>query len=111
MPSPLGVSASRSSAFMKTFFICDCCQHENKVITPSFVVVAKQVKPKKTGEPYLAVTLGDRTGQIEAKMWDNDDEAINVFEQDDFLNVKGLDNEYKHLFQLIVHNIRRLPQG
>ncbi len=111
MPSPLGVSASRSSAFMKTFFICDCCQHENKVITSSFVVVAKQVKPKKTGEPYLAVTLGDRTGQIEAKMWDNVDEAINAFEQDDFLKVKGLVNKYKSRFQLTIHKLRLLTDG
>ena len=47
---------------MKDFFICNCAQQENKVITSSFVVIAKQVKPKKTGEPYLALTLGDRTG-------------------------------------------------
>jgi len=96
---------------MKNFFICDCCQHENKVITSSFVVVAKQVKPKKTGESYLAVTLGDRTGQIEGKMWDNVDEAINVFEQDDFLKVKGLVNKYKSRFQLTIHKLRLLTDG
>jgi hypothetical protein len=51
---------------MKEFFLSDCSHHENKVITSSFVVVSKQVKPKKTGEPYLALILGDRTGQVEA---------------------------------------------
>src|SRR3989442_474690 len=49
---------------MKDFLLSDCPQHENKVITSSFVVVSKQVKPKKTGEPYLALTLGDRSGHI-----------------------------------------------
>ena len=47
---------------MKEFFITDAVRHENSIITTSFVVVSKQVKPKKTGEPYLALTLGDRTG-------------------------------------------------
>ena len=56
---------------MKEFFISECFQHENKVITSSFVVASKQVKAKKNGEPYLALTLADRTGQVEAKMWDN----------------------------------------
>src|SRR5215470_11147691 len=70
---------------MKEFFICDCSQHENKIITSTFVVVVKQVKPKKSGDPYLALTLGDRSGQIEAKMWDNVEDAIDAFEQDDFL--------------------------
>ena len=66
---------------MKEFFISECSQQENKVITSSFVVVSKQVKPKKNGEPYLALTLGDRTGQIEAKMWDNVEEFLDAFER------------------------------
>ena len=93
---------------MKDFFITDCCHHENKVITSTFVVVSKQVKPKKTGDPYLALTLGDRTGQIEAKMWDNVEDALDAFEQDDFLKVKGLINKYKNRFQLTIHKLRRL---
>src|SRR5258707_41855 len=96
---------------MKEFFICDCSQQENKVITSSFVVVSKQVKPKKTGEPYLALTLGDRTGQIEAKMWDNVEEFIDVFEQDDFIKTKGLINKYKNRFQLTIHKLRRMQDS
>src|SRR5499427_4164688 len=96
---------------MKDFFIADCCQQENKVITSSFVVVSKQVKPKKTGEPYLALTLGDRTGQIEAKMWDNVEDFIDSFEQDDFLKVKGLVNKYKNRFQLTIHKLRRMQES
>ena len=93
---------------MKDFFIADCCQHENKVITSTFVVVSKQVKPKKTGEPYLALMLGDRSGQLEAKMWDNVEDAIDVFEQDDFIKVKGRLNKYKNRFQLTIHKLRQM---
>jgi len=96
---------------MKDFFIHDCCIQENKVITSTFVVVSKQVKPKKSGDPYLALTLGDRTGQIEAKMWDNVEEVLNAFEQDDFLKVKGLINKYKNRFQLTIHKLRRLGES
>ncbi len=93
---------------MKDFYICDCVRHENKVVTSTFVVVTKQIKPKKTGEPYLALTLGDRSGQLEAKMWDNVEEVLDAFEQDDFLKVKGLINKYKQRFQLTVHKLRKL---
>src|SRR6266403_6299613 len=96
---------------MKEFFICDCSQQENKIITSTFVVVSKQVKPKKTGEPYLALILGDRSGQIEAKMWDNVEEFIDVFEQDDFLKIKGLINKYKNRFQLTIHKLRRMGES
>jgi 3'-5' exoribonuclease len=96
---------------MKEFFISGCSQQENKVITSTFVVVSKQVKPKKSGEPYLALILGDRTGQIEAKMWDNVEEFIDVFDQDDFLKVKGLINKYKNRFQLTIHKLRRMQDA
>lgn len=96
---------------MKDFYIGDCARHENKIITSTFVVVAKQIKPKKTGEPYLALTLGDRSGQVEAKMWDNVDDVLEAFEQDDFLKVKGLINKYKQRFQLTIHKLRKLGES
>jgi 3'-5' exoribonuclease len=96
---------------MKDFYIGDCARHENKVVTSSFVVVAKQIKPKKTGEPYLALTLGDRSGQLEAKMWDNVEEVLDIFEQDDFLKIKGLVNKYKNRFQFTIHKLRKLGES
>jgi 3'-5' exoribonuclease len=96
---------------MKDFYVCDAAQHENKVITSSFVVAVKQVKPKKTGEPYLALTLADRSGQIEAKMWDNVNDCLDSFEQDHFIKVKGLINKYNHRFQLTVHKLRRMQDA
>ena len=101
----------QQTAFMKDFFITECARQENKVITSTFVVVSKQIKPKKSGEPYIALTLGDRTGQLEAKMWDNVDDVLDAFEQDDFLKVKGLINKYKNRFQLTIHKLRRLADA
>ncbi|HET8827054.1 MAG TPA: HD domain-containing protein [Terriglobales bacterium] len=95
-------------AIMKEFFLSDCARFENKVVVSSFVVISKQVKPKKTGEPYLALTLGDRCGQIEAKMWDNVEDSLDAFEQEDFLKIKGLLNKYKNRFQLTIHKLRKL---
>jgi len=96
---------------MKEFFISECPQQENKVVTSSFVVASKQVKAKKNGEPYLALTLADRTGQIEAKMWDNVEEFVDTFEQDDFLKIKGLVNKYKNRFQFTIHKLRRMDEA
>jgi 3'-5' exoribonuclease len=96
---------------MKDFYISDCVRQENKIVTATFVVVSKQIKPKKTGEPYLALTLGDRTGQLEAKMWDNVEEVLEAFEQDDFLKIKGLINKYKNRFQLTIHKLRKLGES
>src|ERR1700681_4189058 len=93
---------------MKEFFVSECVQYENKIVTSSFVVVSRQVKPKKSGEPYLALTLGDRSGHLEAKMWDNVEDAIDACDQDDLVKVKGLINKYKNRFQLTIHKLRPL---
>src|SRR5689334_24991217 len=95
---------------MKQFFIKDAAAHENQVITSCFLVSGKQIKPKKSGDIYLALTLCDRTGQLDAKMWDNVADAVDVFEQDDFIKVKGLINKYSNRFQLTIHKLRRMEE-
>src|ERR1043165_3384475 len=96
---------------MKEFYISDCVRFENQVVTTSFVVVSKQAKPKKSGELYLALTLADRTGHLDAKMWDNVADHINCFEQDDFVKVRGLLNKFNGRFQLTVHKVRSMQES
>src|SRR3954463_2362985 len=96
---------------MKDFFVRDAAQHENQNITTTFVVASKQIKPKKTGDLYIAMTLADRTGQIEAKIWDNVQEVIDIFDQDDFVKIKGLLNKYNNRFQLTIHKLRKLEEA
>ena len=96
---------------MKDFYVRDAAQFENKNITTYFVVASKQVKPRKTGEPFIALTLADRTGHIEAKVWDNVADIIDTFEQDDFVKIKGLINKYNQRFQLTVHKLRKCEEA
>ena len=96
---------------MKQFFVKDVADHENQVITSSFLVSSKQIKPKKSGDIYLALTVCDRTGQLEAKMWDNVADAVDCFEQDDFLKIRGLVNKYSNRYQLTIHKVRRLDDA
>ena len=93
---------------MKDFYIRDCQKHENQTITSNFVVASKQVKNKKNGEVYLAVTLADCSGQLQANMWDNVSDALNAFNQDDFIKIKGLVQKYNGRWQLTIHKLRKL---
>src|SRR5215471_16322753 len=96
---------------MKDFYLSDCSTHENQNIVSSFVVANKQIKAKKSGEPYLDLLLCDRSGQIAAKVWDGVVEIMETFEQDDFVKVKGLLNKYNGRFQLTVHKLRKLEEN
>ncbi len=96
---------------MKDFYVSDAATHENQVITSSFVVAAKQLRPRRGGEPYLSLTLADRGGQMEARVWDNVSDFLGLFEQDDFVKIKGLLNRYNKHFQITIHKLRRLEDA
>src|SRR5579884_3523744 len=83
----------------------------NRVITTSFLVHAKEIRQKKSGELYLSLMLGDRTGELDAKMWDNVLEVIDAFDRDDFVKVKGLIQVFHNRPQLTIHKVRRMDDS
>lgn len=80
----------------------------NEVVTAQFLVLSKEIRQKKSGEVYLSLHLADRTGELEAKMWDNVAEVMDTFDRDDFIKVKGLMQLYQNRSQFTVHRLRRL---
>jgi 3'-5' exoribonuclease len=83
----------------------------NQTITAVFLVHAKETRQKKTGDPYLSMTLADKTGEIDAKMWDNVVEVMDTFGRDDFVRVKGLTQVYQNKPQLTIHKVMRLDDS
>jgi 3'-5' exoribonuclease len=94
---------------MKAPFVKDL--EPNRVITATFLVHTKEIRQKKSGEPYLSLSLGDRTGEIDAKMWDNVADVMEAFDRDDFVRIKGLMQIFHNRPQLTVHRVRRLEDS
>ncbi len=80
----------------------------NQVITSVFLVLSRDVRQKKSGEPYLSMVLGDRSGEIDAKMWDNVAEVLDSFDRDDFVRVKGLMQIFQNRPQFTIHKLVRI---
>ena len=74
-----------------------------------FLVQNKDVRQKKTGEPYLSLTLADRTGDVDAKMWDNAQEVLGAFDKDDFIRVRGVLQVFQNRPQLTIHKLQPVP--
>ena len=91
---------------MKSPFVSE--MRPNQVTTATFLVHIKDVRQKKSGEPYLSLVLGDRTGELDAKMWDNVAEVMDTFERDDFVKVKGLLQIFQNRPQLTIHKMMRI---
>ena len=90
---------------MKTPYVKEL--EANQSISTFFLVQNKEIRQKKTGEPYLSLSLGDRTGELDAKMWDNVAEVMETFERDDFVKVKGMIQIFHNRPQLTIHKMRR----
>jgi len=80
----------------------------NKPTVATFLVHAKEVRQKKSGEPYLSLLLGDRTGEIDAKMWENVAEVMETFDRDDYVRVKGVIQIYNNRPQFTIHKMQRV---
>jgi 3'-5' exoribonuclease len=91
---------------MKSPYISDL--KPNQVFTSIFLVHVKDVRQKKSGDPYLSLLLGDRTGELEAKMWDNVGEVMDTFNRDDFVRIKGVLQIFQNRPQLTVHKMTRV---
>lgn len=94
---------------MKEHFIADLAAQENQVITDYFAVSAKSVRSKKDGSPYFALTLADRTGPIEARMWDTSE--AQPFGMGDIVKLRGEVCRYQEKLQINVQRIRKAEAG
>src|SRR5579864_6269416 len=80
-------------------------------MTSTFLVHTKEIRQKKSGDPYLSLLLGDRTGDLDAKMWDNVAEVMDTFDRDDFVKVKGLLQIFQNRPQLTIHKMMRVLES
>jgi 3'-5' exoribonuclease len=94
---------------MKELYVRDL--QPNTVIVSSFLVQAKDLRYKKTGEGYLNLTLSDKTGELEAKVWENVAELMPLFERDDFVKVKGAVQVFRNKPQLTVHRVKKMDES
>ncbi len=90
---------------MKEHYIADLGRYENQVVTEFFAVGGKQVRSKKDGARYFALTLCDRTGQMEARMWETD--GAGEFVTGDVVKLRGQVCRYQEKLQINVERIRK----
>jgi len=89
---------------MKTPLVSDISTEQN--ITTFFLVCEKEIRNTREGKPYLRLELGDRSGTIEARMWDQFETAAQGINRDDFVKVQARVEIYKNRPQLSVMHVR-----
>ncbi len=70
-----------------------------------FCVASKRLLETRNGSPYLALTIMDRSGEIEARVWDNATEAASGFDNGDFIRIQADAQRYRDMVQLRISSV------
>jgi 3'-5' exoribonuclease len=96
---------------MKDFFITDAAKFDNAVVTSYFVLSSLQVREKKQGGQFLALTLTDKTGSFEARMWDDIAEAVASCTEGCYVKAQGQVSKYQGKFQITLQKLRSAAES
>ena len=92
---------------MKDFYVVDAAKFDGAAVTTFFAVSSMSVREKKTGAgQYLALTLSDKTGTIEARMWDDIASAVATCSEGCYVKVQGQVSKYQGKWQMTLSKMR-----
>jgi 3'-5' exoribonuclease len=80
---------------------------EGESVKDLFLVNNKALLVSNSGKPYITLSLRDRTGQVECRVWERAEELAKRFERDDIVEASGTAILYQGKIQLKVHDVRK----
>jgi len=94
---------------MKDIYVSDLASFdESKIFDSYFLLLHKQTRTTKTNKPYLCLTLCDKTGQLEGRVWEPADPRIaRDFDRGDVVKVRGSVSRFDDRLQMRVEQMRR----
>lgn len=84
---------------------------EGDRISDIYLCKHKQAAVTKNGKPYENVILQDKTGTIDAKVWDPNNMGIEDYDAKDYIEVFGEVNSFQGALQVNVKRIRVCREG
>lgn len=84
---------------------------EGERISDIYFCKQKQSLQTKAGKPYDSLILQDKTGTIDAKIWDVNSQGIYDFDAMDYVDVVGEVVSFQGALQINVKSIRPLQEG
>lgn len=88
-------------------FICELREGDN--ISGIYLCKNKQNLKTKAGKSYYSLLLQDKTGTVDAKVWDLNN-GIEHFESMDFIKVDGMVTSFQGALQVNVRRVRRTQE-
>ena len=88
---------------MEKLFVVDL--KEKQTLQSTFLAKNKTLLTDKKGNQYISLYLSDKSGSVDAKIWDNIERMNNSFESGDIVMVKGQVQLFQNKKQVVIHKI------
>ena len=85
--------------------------HEGDRISSIYLCKHKQSAVTKNGKPYENVILQDKTGCMDAKIWDPNSQGIDDFDVLDYIDVVGDVTTFAGALQVNIKRVRKTREG
>ena len=76
-----------------------------------FLVSEKHILKARNGDDYVGLKLKDKSGTIDAKIWNNLIYLKERFDEGDFVRVEGESNYYNDNWQIIIKDIEKIDEN
>lgn len=83
---------------------------EGELIVEHYLCKNRQTQKSKAGKNYLSLKLQDKTGVVDAKVWELNND-IKSFTENDFIKIEAMTLVYQNEIQLSIKKIRRSEEG
>ena len=84
---------------------------EGERINDVYLCKYKQSAVTKNGKPYENVILQDKTGTIDAKIWEPNSMGIDDFDMMDYIAVVGDVSSFQGALQVSIKRVRKVREG
>ena len=84
---------------------------DGREVVACYMVLDKQKRDTRAGKPFLTLVLGDRSGTIEAKVWDDAERLDALVAQDDVVGIRGRCGLYQEKLQLTITVLQPVEVG
>ena len=92
---------------MKTFYVADAPRFENAQVVSFFCLSQISLRERKGGDgQYLALTLTDKTGSLEARMWEEFTDVFSTCGEGCYVKVQGQISKYQNRWQITLTRMR-----
>ena len=79
-------------------------------VSGCYLVKSKRLSTTRNGNPFLSLTLTDKTGEMPAKVWDGADALSSLFREGDVVEINGRAVTYQGQVQLTVSELHPLAE-